>query len=130
PGDRQYAVTLVQKGASPGRPVLAPNQSEESYEVAQTSLPVSNPQNFPVITGDKSRAEMPGQIKVNGIKGVLARRNLSQEEFSETVGVRAGKLKRVNDLKNSDRIFAGQYYYTKRKKGKAQDRKSTRLNSS
>lgn len=120
PGDRQYTVTFVQKGASPGRPVLASNQSEESYEVVQTSLPVSNPQNFPVITGDKSRAEMPGQIKVNGIKGVLARRNLSQEEFSETVGVRAGKLKRVNDLKNSDRIFAGQYYYTKRKKGKAQ----------
>ena len=63
---------------------------------------------------------MPGQIRVNGIKGVLAKKNLSQEEFAEAVDIRQGKLKRVNDLKNSDRILAGQYYYTKRKKGKAQ----------
>src|SRR5690554_86300 len=117
PGDRPYTVTFVQKGVSPGRPVLASNPSTESYEVVQTSLSVSNPQNFPIITGDRSRAEMPGQIKINGIKGVLAKRNLSQEEFAEAVGVRERKLKRVNDLKNSDRIFAGQYYYTKRKKG-------------
>ena len=120
PGDRPYTVTFVQKGMSPERPVLASSPSRESYEVVQTSTAESNARNFPVMTGDRSRAEMPGQIKINGIKGVLAKRNLSQDEFAEAVNIRKGKLKRVNDLKNSDRIFAGQYYYTKRKKGKAQ----------
>src|SRR5690554_5816511 len=78
PGDQQYTVTFVQKGASPIRPVLASHPSMESNDVVPTTLAASNSTNFPVITGDKSRAQMPGQIRVNGIKGVLAERNISQ----------------------------------------------------
>lgn len=117
PGDRSYTIAYIQKGIAPaGRPVLASNETEVSHSIAAQT----NAQGYPKITGNRNLADKPGQIKVNGIKGLLARRTSSVEDFSERTGVREKKLKRVNDLKKSDKIIAGSYYYTKRKKGKAQ----------
>lgn len=115
PGDRPYTVTYVQKGPAPDRPVFTSNQK------VNYSIPAKQKaKEFPKITGNKALEDKPGQIKVNGIKGVLARRTASQEEFSAQTEVRERKIRRVNDLKKSDKIVAGNYYYTKRKKGKAQ----------
>ncbi len=44
---------------------------------------------------------------------------MSQEAFTEKIGIRKGKFRRVNDLKRSDQVIGGKYYYTKRKKSKA-----------
>lgn len=116
PGDRQYTVTFVQQGIAPERPLLAFNEPEVNYTVpAKQSSQV-----YPKITGNKSLENKPGEIKVNGINGILAQTTLSLEDFSAQSGVRENKIRRVNDLEKSDKIIAGQYYYTKRKKGKAQ----------
>lgn len=117
PGDRTYTVTYIQKGLAPApRPVLAAAEAEITYNVPSQR----NAAGYPLITGNRSREDKPGQIKVNGIQGILAKQTLSVEEFANQAGIRENKLKRVNDLKNSDKIIAGRYYYTKRKKGKAQ----------
>lgn len=117
PGDRVYTVTYIQKGMAPTtRPVLASSNAEITYPVPSQRNAVGYPQ----ITGNKSLEDRPGQIKVNGIQGILAKQTVSVEDFANKAGIRENKLKRVNDLKNSDRIIAGRYYYTKRKKGKAQ----------
>src|SRR5690606_2492739 len=79
-----------------------------------------NAKGYPVSTGNKKLEDRPGQIKVNGIKGLLAKRTTSAEDFAGQAGISENKLKRVNDLKKNDKIVAGRYYYTKRKKGKAQ----------
>ena len=117
PGDRTYTVTYIQKGLAPTtRPVLASSEAEITYNVPGQRHAVGYPQ----ITGNRSREDQPGQIKVNGIQGILAKQTVSVEDFANQAGIRENKLKRVNDLKNSDKIIAGRYYYTKRKKGKAQ----------
>src|SRR5690554_5114747 len=117
PGDRTYTVTYIQKGLAPApRPVLAAAEAEITYNVPSQR----NAAGYPLITGNRSREDKPGQIKVNGIQGILAKQTTSIENFATQAGVRENKLKRVNDLKNSDKIIAGRYYYTKRKKGKAQ----------
>ena len=75
---------------------------------------------FPVITGNTREAHEPGAIKINGRRGVKATRTVSLAEFSEQTGIRKNRIRRLNDLKKSDKIIAGKYYYTQRKKGKAQ----------
>jgi membrane-bound lytic murein transglycosylase D len=116
PGDRAYTVTYIQQGSAPNKPVLVSNERDGTY-----TLPTHHStQEFPKITGNKNLEDKPGQIMVNGIKGILATRNASQEEFSAQTATRKRKIRRVNDLKKSDKIKAGNYYYTKRKKGKAQ----------
>ncbi|MEX2593970.1 MAG: LysM peptidoglycan-binding domain-containing protein [Anditalea sp.] len=115
PADRPYTVTYVQKGLATNRPVFASNEQKVNY-----TLPAKlNAQEYPKITGNRRLEDKPDQIKVNGIKGILAKRTASQEEFSAQTEVRKRKIRRVNDLKKSDKIIAGNYYYTKRKKGKA-----------
>jgi membrane-bound lytic murein transglycosylase D len=117
PGDRTYAITYIQKGMAPAnRPVLASNDAEITYNVPRQR----NAAGYPQITGNRNLEDKPGQIKVNGIKGILARATTSVEDFAVQTGIKESRFKRVNDLKNSDKIVAGQYYYTKRKKGKAQ----------
>lgn len=117
PGDRLYTVTYIQKGLAPApRPVLAANDAEITHAVPGQQ----NAKGYPVITGNKKLEDRPGQIKVNGIKGLLAKRTTSAEDFAGQAGISENKLKRVNDLKKNDKIVAGRYYYTKRKKGKAQ----------
>src|SRR5690606_24236673 len=44
----------------------------------------------------------------------------SQEAFASQAGINERRIRRVNDLKKSEKIVAGNYYYTRRKKGKAQ----------
>ncbi|HLW19212.1 MAG TPA: LysM peptidoglycan-binding domain-containing protein [Cyclobacteriaceae bacterium] len=117
PGDRQYTVTYVSQGLSPTtRPVLAVNESEATYTVPSRQ----NAQGYPRITGNRNAEDKPGQIRINGIKGILAKKTTTVENFATQAGVNENRIKRVNDLKKSDQIQAGQYYYTKRKKGKAQ----------
>lgn len=117
PGDRMYTITYIQKGISPAtRPVLASNEKEIRHSVpAQT-----NASGYPRITGNKNSEDKADQIKVNGIKGILANRTSSLEDFADRAGINENRIKRVNDLNKSDKIIAGNYYYTKRKKGKAQ----------
>src|SRR5690606_38160304 len=75
---------------------------------------------FPVITGNTREAHEPGAIKINGRRGVKATRTVSLSEFSEQTGIRKNRIRRLNDLKKSDKIVAGKYYYTQSRKGKAQ----------
>lgn len=116
PGDRTYSVTYILNGIVPERPLLAndlPPASENGLLPART-----NPRGFPKVTGDKGNARQPNQIKVNGIKGIIAIGN-SQSQLAIQAGISEAKLRRANDLKSSDPILPGNYYYTKNKKSRA-----------
>lgn len=117
PGDRQYTVTYVQKGFTPQRPVLAANDQPNPYNHQTPSGPTEQ---FPKVTGNRNLEDQPGQIEVNGIQGVLATNTTSLEAFASKTGINERRIRRVNDLKKSEKIIAGNYYYTRRKKGKAQ----------
>jgi membrane-bound lytic murein transglycosylase D len=117
PGDRPYTIVYVRDGNSPPRPELASNQPTTDVDIYRGGQ--RNKAGYPRVTGNQQRATQLNQIKVNNIKAVQAAQNSSQEAFADRVGIREKKLRRVNDLKKKDRIEAGNYYYTKRKKGKS-----------
>ncbi|WP_339922808.1 LysM peptidoglycan-binding domain-containing protein [uncultured Cyclobacterium sp.] len=113
PNDRTYTVTYILKGIVPERPLLA---SDPPSTKDSGLLPIkSNALGFPKITENPKK---PNQIKINGIKGVVAISN-NQSQLAIQAGISEGKLRRVNDLKASDPIQAGGYYYIKNKKSKA-----------
>ncbi|MEX0882462.1 MAG: LysM peptidoglycan-binding domain-containing protein, partial [Cyclobacteriaceae bacterium] len=117
PGDRPYVVTYILKGIAPERPVLVLNTPDSPH--TGLSSPEGHTIGFPKISGNLQQAHLPNEIKVNGIKGILASHGSSQEDFARLANISQWKLRRVNDLKKSDPIQGGQYYYTKRKKSKA-----------
>lgn len=122
PGDKTYAVVYLKSGAAPSRPVIASNSTATSTTgtTAQTTrYSQSQPGNYPKITGNTQRATQPDQIKVNNIEAVQASQATSQENFADQIGIRKGKLRRVNDLNRKDYIQAGAYYYTKAKNSSA-----------
>ncbi|WP_246255370.1 LysM peptidoglycan-binding domain-containing protein [Cyclobacterium plantarum] len=117
PGDRTYVVTYVLNGIVPERPVLASNPPIATDE--GLSPMKKNARGYPQVTGNINKAGQAGQIRINGIKGILASgSNLSQ--LAKQAGISERKLRRSNDLKPADPVQSGKYYYTKRKKSKAE----------
>jgi membrane-bound lytic murein transglycosylase D len=121
PGDKTYVVTYIQKGIAPVRPAiqadLPPTDKGQASPVLAQSAQVSS---YPKVTGNTSNATQRGQVSVNGIKAVMASASGPITQLANQVDMKEKKLRRLNDLSKSDPIQAGQYYYTKRKKGKAE----------
>jgi membrane-bound lytic murein transglycosylase D len=121
PGDKIYVVSYIKKGVVPARPAIAdygPRIEAGPQTAGATARQNANA--FPKVTGNTSRATQRGQVKVNGIQAVLASNSGTIEQLSGQADIRERRLRRVNDLKKSDPIVGGAYYYTKRKKGKAE----------
>ena len=119
PGDRPYTVVYIRDGITPQRPVLASNEPSSPVVQVNNSNYRQNKAGYPQVTGNQTNATRPNQIKVNDIKAVQAQQTSSQEVLADKAGIRERKLRRLNDLKKNDKIIAGNYYYTKRKKGKS-----------
>lgn len=118
PGDKVYVVSYIRKGVAPVRPAIA--DYEPRIEAGPQTTVRQSTAPFPKVSGNTARATQRGQVKVNGIQAVLASNSGPIEQLSNQADVRERKLRRVNDLKRSDPIVGGMYYYTKRKKGKAE----------
>lgn len=121
PGDKIYVISYIKKGEAPVRPAIADYapRIEAGPQTANTDSR-QNSTAFPKVTGNTARATQRGQVKANGIQTVLASSSGTIEQLSNQADVRERKLRRVNDLKKFDPIVGGAYYYTKRKKGKAE----------
>ncbi|HSJ69376.1 MAG TPA: LysM peptidoglycan-binding domain-containing protein [Anditalea sp.] len=119
PGGKPYTVIYVRDGSTPPRPVLASNEPASPTVLVTNTNYKQNKAGYPSVTGNTRNSSKPNQIKVNNIKAIQAPKTTSQEALAEDIGIRERKLRRVNDLKKSDKIVAGNYYYTKRKKGKS-----------
>ncbi|KEO74367.1 LysM peptidoglycan-binding domain-containing protein [Anditalea andensis] len=119
PAGKPYTVVYIREGSAPIRPVLTSNEPASTPSQVNYIPSKQNKAGYPNVTGNTSNAGKPNQIKVNSIKAVQAQKTGSQEALAEEIGIREGKLRRVNDLKKKDKIVAGNYYYTKRKKGKS-----------
>ena len=78
----------------------------------------SNTGVFPRITGNISRAYEKGQVRVNGIRAIRAMAHETLQSLSDRTGIRISRLKRFNDIGDQEKIFAGKYYYLRRKRNK------------
>jgi membrane-bound lytic murein transglycosylase D len=118
PGDKPYSVIVMRQGSSPG-PVIAQNQRAQNTQ-GYLTVAATNSNGFPKVNGNIQKATQPDQIKVNNIDGILAANNSTQEDFSEDIGIRERKFRRNNDLEPEAPVQAGNFYYTKPKKTRAE----------
>ncbi|WP_215226069.1 LysM peptidoglycan-binding domain-containing protein [Echinicola shivajiensis] len=121
PEGKSYSLIYLATGSAPLTPVLT-SSSSSNINPENYSLPTEEFKNavgYPKISGRQAQPFETGQIKVNGIKGIQAAVNSTPEAFAEKIGMKDGKFRRRNDLSKNDRIQRGQYYYTKKKKAKA-----------
>ncbi len=123
PGDRTYTVVYVNEGNLPVQPAIIqeslPRQSSSTADV-KNSPAYRQANSFPRIAGNTTRANQPDQITVNELDGVQASQTTTQSNFSNQIGLREKKLRRLNDLQPGERIEAGEYYYTQKKKASAE----------
>ncbi len=118
PDDRPYSVLYLRENT--GRPKQAVTQSQ-STDIHSTPVITAQVKkaDYPKITGNPKQATQPNQIKVNDIDGVKAAVTTSQDNFTDQIGVKEAKFRRINDLDKGEKVEAGQYYYIKPKKTKA-----------
>ncbi len=121
PGDKTYSIVYIKSGIAPSRTVVASSSagSSSTNNVQTTRYSQAQPGTYPKVTGNTQRATQPDQIKVNNIEAVQAAQTTSQDNFADQIGIRKGKLRRVNDLNRKESIQAGAYYYTKAKNNSA-----------
>ncbi|MEB2785487.1 lytic transglycosylase domain-containing protein [Algoriphagus persicinus] len=124
PGDRVYTVVYVRDGSLPIQPAIIAESKPKTQNAGSTSTSTSpayrQANSFPKIAGNTTKASQPDQITVNNLDGVQAAQSTTQSTFSDRVGIRENKLRRLNDLDKGERIAAGDYYYTEKKKAIAE----------
>lgn len=122
PNDRTYSLVYVQEGSLPVQPAIIQEskpRSNNSTNSNKTSPAYKQANSFPRIDGNTTKASQPNQITVNDIDGVQASNTTTLSNFSDQIGLKERKLRKLNDLEHGERIEAGEYYYTKKKKTKA-----------
>lgn len=119
PDDRPYSIVYLREGTPQVRPAIA--QSQPNFQAPVTTVSNVSTTAYPIVTGNQSNATQPNQIKVNNIDGIKAATTTSQEKFTDQIGIKENKFRRINDLEKNEKIEAGQYYYTKAKKTRAEE---------
>lgn len=118
PDDRPYSVLYLREDTPRPRQTVTQTQSTENPIPPVTTAQVKKA-DYPKITGNSQQATKPNQIKVNDIDGVKAAVTTTQDNFTDQIGLKEAKFRRINDLDKEEKVEAGQYYYTKPKKTKA-----------
>ncbi|SFT92555.1 membrane-bound lytic murein transglycosylase D [Algoriphagus locisalis] len=124
PGDRVYTIVYVKDGSLPVQPAII-TESKPSTQSSGSTTTSSSPaykqaNSFPRIAGNTTKSAQPDQITVNNLDGVQAAQSTTQSTFSDRVGIRENKFRRLNDLDKGERIEAGEYYYTEKKNASAE----------
>jgi len=126
-GDRYYSLVFIKDGILPEVELAvikgssAPKKTTQNRPSSSRSVPSYKQANsYPRVSGNTTKSSEPDQITVNNLDGVQAVSAYSPYNFSEKIGLKEKKFRRLNDLDDEDRIEAGKYYYTEKKNSKAE----------
>jgi len=123
PGDKSYPVVYIKQG---GLPIKQAVVTETVAPKKQNATPTKNSptykqaNSYPRVSGNTTKASQTDQITVNELDGVQAAQSTTQGRFTDQIGIKEKKFRRLNDLEEEAPIEAGKYYYTERKKSKAE----------
>ncbi|MCH7413726.1 LysM peptidoglycan-binding domain-containing protein [Belliella sp. R4-6] len=124
PGDRPYSIIYLKSGLAPTPAITqtasTENVTEINYQDTRYSQSLRQVNTYPKVSGNTSKATQPNQILVNDIEAVQAAISTTQDEFTDQIGIRKAKFRRINDLSKKEPIKAGEYYYTAPKNTKAE----------
>jgi membrane-bound lytic murein transglycosylase D len=118
-----FTVFFIKDGGLPVEPAQATTQTSPvttAVTPSKTTPTYSKANSFPKITGNTTKATQPKQILVNELEGVQASATSSPSAFSTEIGVKEKRFLKFNDLKASERVEKGAYYYTEKKRPSAE----------
>ncbi len=98
------------------------NDKKSSNTTRRTTLafrPITgNVGDYPRITGNRNAEYYSGQIKMNGIPAIRARKNETLVSLSKRTNTSIDKLRKFNDISATGNVRGEKYYYLKNKKSK------------
>jgi membrane-bound lytic murein transglycosylase D len=120
-----FTLFYIKEGNLPVEPAVIKSTEQQPKSPTYTSSTKNSPaykqaNSYPKISGNTTKATQPNQITVNELDGVLASKNSSQSKFSEEIGLKEKKFRKLNDLDPEDNISTGTYYYTEKKRSSAE----------
>jgi membrane-bound lytic murein transglycosylase D len=122
PGDRSYSLVFLKDGSLPNveQAVIKESAPKKTTQSSTSSTTYKQANSYPRVAGNTIKSSEPDQITVNNLDGVQAASTTSPSSFSEKIGLKERKFRKLNDLDEEDRIEAGKYYYTEKKKSQAE----------
>lgn len=113
PTDKTYSVMVPRQGTPPKK--LVAQSTTKRSKIAEPQSKVYPSELTPGIT----EANKSTIIPLNGIPSILARETDDVHSLSARAGISEKKFRKYNDMGESDQIIANEFYYIKKKKGKA-----------
>jgi len=113
PKDKTYTVLIPRKGIPPKK-LLAKNESKRS-KIEEPKEKIYPTEIKPGLTKSNGATIVP----LNGIPSILARKNDDVHSLSARAGISEKRFRKYNDMKATDEIIPNEFYYIKKKKGKA-----------
>lgn len=107
PGDRSYMVMIPMQGE--GKPITLPSSTVASSAGPSVSSEASK----------GSASAVKDRTKINGISAIRAHAGESPAQLASRAGVQVSEFTKWNDISQSDRLQADQYYLLGKKRGRA-----------
>ena len=118
-----FTLFFIKDGGLPTEPTQVPAQTSTVSTAVASSKPTTTynqANSFPKIRGNTTKATQPKQILVNELAGVQASATASPSIFSTEIGIRERRFLKINDMRASERVEKGAYYYTEKKRPSAE----------
>jgi membrane-bound lytic murein transglycosylase D len=113
PKDKTYSVLIPRQGTPPKR-AIAQNTNKRN-KISEPEKKIYPTELKPGIT----EANKSTIIPLNGIPSILAREHDDVHSLSARAGISEKRFRQYNDMSESDKIIPNEFYYIKKKKGKA-----------
>lgn len=114
PTDKTYSVMVPRKG-SPPKGLVAENTKRNKNKISEPQTKIYPTELTPGIT----EANKSTVIPLNGIPSILSRATDDVHSLSARAGISEKKFRKYNDMSADDKIIPNEFYYIKKKKGKA-----------
>ncbi|MEP0987742.1 LysM peptidoglycan-binding domain-containing protein [Ekhidna sp.] len=113
PKDKAYAVLIPRQGTPPKK-AIAQNNARRS-KISEPQKKIYPTELKPGLT----EANKSTIIPLNGIPSILARDADDVRTLSARAGISENRFRKYNDMGAADKIIPNEFYYIKKKKGKA-----------
>ncbi|MEO9871931.1 LysM peptidoglycan-binding domain-containing protein [Ekhidna sp.] len=113
PTDRAYSIMIPKKGTPPKNLVV--EKSTKTNKISEPQTKIYPTELKPGIT----EANKSTIIPLNGIPSILARAYDDVHSISARAGISEKQFRKYNDMGLDDSVISNEFYYVKKKKGKA-----------
>lgn len=111
PGDKEYAILVPVNNATRDYLIAARATTREAAALASNKAPDKDPV--------PAAVERTAATTINGVPAIAARAGETPTAFAKRTGVELKSFLKYNDLTSGQKLVAGKYYFTSKKKNRA-----------